>query len=53
MDCWVQITSGRGPEECGRAVFQIMTIFAKEAHEKNINVGHGLKNLKKLRHIYK
>ena len=35
MDCWVQITSGRGPEEYGRAVFQIMTIFATEAHGKN------------------
>ena len=38
MDCWVQITSGRGPEECGRAVFHVMTIFATEAHGKSINV---------------
>jgi peptide chain release factor len=38
MNCWLQITSARGPEECCRAVYQIMQILLKEAKETNIQV---------------
>ena len=36
MNAWVQITSGRGPEECTLAVAELMKVFAQEAK------GHGI-----------
>ena len=36
--CWVQITSGRGPEECGRAAFHLLRTFSDEAALKGITV---------------
>lgn len=36
--CWVQITSGKGPSECGRAVFHVMQIFSEEAQEHQITI---------------
>ena len=38
MNCWLQITSARGPEECSRATFHIMQILLKEAEKRNIKV---------------
>lgn len=31
MSCWLQITSGRGPEECGWVVGQLLGILQREA----------------------
>lgn len=36
--CWVQITSGRGPEECCRAAFLLLQALSDEAAQKNITV---------------
>ncbi|MCI5195712.1 MAG: peptide chain release factor H [Candidatus Electrothrix sp. AW5] len=36
--CWVQITSGRGPEECCRAAFLLVRAFSEQAVRKNIKV---------------
>ena len=36
MNCWLQITSARGPEECCMAVYKIMQILVKEAKENKI-----------------
>jgi peptide chain release factor len=35
---WVQITSGRGPEECCRAAFYLLRTFSEQAAKKNIDV---------------
>ncbi|MCI5151237.1 MAG: hypothetical protein D3916_17950 [Candidatus Electrothrix sp. MAN1_4] len=37
-DCWVQITSGRGPEECCRAAFHLVRAFSEQAAKKDIMV---------------
>ena len=29
--CWIQFTSGRGPAECERAVYEVLQVFLKEA----------------------
>jgi peptide chain release factor len=36
--CWVQITSGRGPEECCRAAFHLLRVFSEQAAKENIEV---------------
>ncbi|MCI5167072.1 MAG: hypothetical protein D3903_13505 [Candidatus Electrothrix sp. GM3_4] len=36
--CWVQITSGRGPEECCRAAFHLLRVFSEQATKENIEV---------------
>ncbi len=36
--CWVQITSGRGPEECCRAAFLFVRAFSEQAAKQDITV---------------
>ncbi len=36
--CWVQITSGRGPEECCRAAFLLVRAFSEQASKNKIKV---------------
>lgn len=38
MKVWIQITSGRGPEECARAVFEVSKEFTQEAKAKRYTV---------------
>lgn len=38
MKAWVQITSGRGPEECCLAVAELMTVFSKEFKAQKLEV---------------
>ena len=38
MTTWVQLSSGRGPEECGWVVAQLLAVFRKEANEVGISV---------------
>lgn len=33
MNAWIQLTSGRGPEECRLAVSKLMIVFQKECEE--------------------
>ena len=37
MNCWLQITSARGPEECCKAVYKVLDILLKEAKNAKIN----------------
>ena len=37
-NCWVQITSGRGPEECCRAAFLLVRAFSEQATKQDITV---------------
>jgi peptide chain release factor len=36
--CWVQITSGRGPEECCRAAFLLVRTFSEQAAKQDLTV---------------
>ncbi|XCN73459.1 MAG: peptide chain release factor H [Candidatus Electrothrix aestuarii] len=36
--CWLQITAGRGPEECARAVFLLLRALSDEAAQRDIRV---------------
>ena len=36
--CWLQITAGRGPEECSRAAFLLLQTLSDEAAKKDITV---------------
>lgn len=38
MNAWIQITSGRGPEECALAVAELMAVFDKEARALGFGV---------------
>ena len=38
MMSWVQITAGRGPDECPLAVAELRTVFAAEMKERNLEV---------------
>ncbi len=38
MAIWLQITSGRGPAECWRAVYHVTHLFIKEAKKNNLDV---------------
>lgn len=38
MDCWIQITSARGPAECSWVAFQVMQFFSTQAEARNIKV---------------
>lgn len=38
MECWIQITSGRGLAECSWVVHHIIPIFSKEAKARDLHV---------------
>lgn len=38
MKAWVQMTSGRGPDECCLAVAELMKVFCRECQSKKIEV---------------
>lgn len=38
MDCWIQITSGRGPAECSWVAYRVMKTMIAEAKVKKIKV---------------
>ncbi|MGJ8640455.1 MAG: peptide chain release factor H [Opitutaceae bacterium] len=38
MNAWIQITSGRGPDECSLAVAELMKVFVKDAKKADLEV---------------